>query len=116
VFGGVVVSVCIDYVVIFGMFSFDGEMFDVDNNVWVFGDDDECVIIDVLYDFEVIMVFVGGCCVVVVLCIYVYDDYVVVVLGFGECVGVLVMLYYDDFGFWMLIYFDIVLNVMLYDG
>ena len=29
-----------------GTFSLDGETFDVDNNVWVIGDDSECVVID----------------------------------------------------------------------
>ena len=29
-----------------GTFSLDGETFDVDNNIWVVGDDAECVVID----------------------------------------------------------------------
>ncbi len=36
----------IDHAVISGTFSLDGQTFDVDNNVWVIGDDTECVVID----------------------------------------------------------------------
>ena len=36
-------SVRIDHAVTSGTFSLDGETFDVDNNVWVVGDDEECV-------------------------------------------------------------------------
>ena len=33
-----------------GTFSLDGQTFDVDNNVWVVGDDAECVVIDAPHD------------------------------------------------------------------
>ena len=36
----------IDHVVTSGTFSLDGETHEVDNNVWVVGDDTECVVID----------------------------------------------------------------------
>ena len=36
----------IDHAVTSGTFSLDGQTFDVDNNIWVIGDDTECVVID----------------------------------------------------------------------
>lgn len=36
----------IDRTVTTGTFSLYGQIFDVDNNVWVVGDDAECVVID----------------------------------------------------------------------
>ena len=36
----------IDKTVVSGVFSLDGEDFDVDNNVWLVGDDDEVLVID----------------------------------------------------------------------
>ena len=39
-------SLRVDHAVSSGTFSLDGETFDVDNNIWVVGDDDECVVID----------------------------------------------------------------------
>ena len=40
----------IDHTVTSGTFSLDGQTFDVDNNVWVVGDDEECVVIDAPHD------------------------------------------------------------------
>jgi glyoxylase-like metal-dependent hydrolase (beta-lactamase superfamily II) len=40
------VTVRIDHGVTSGTFSLDGESFEVDNNVWVVGDDAECLVID----------------------------------------------------------------------
>ena len=39
-------QVRVDHAVSSGTFSLDGETFDVENNIWVIGDDDECVVID----------------------------------------------------------------------
>jgi hypothetical protein len=40
------VTARIDHAVSSGTFSLDGETFNVENNVWVVGDDEECVVID----------------------------------------------------------------------
>jgi len=40
----------VDHVVTSGTFSLDGETHDVDNNVWVIGDDTECVVVDAPHD------------------------------------------------------------------
>ena len=40
----------IDHVVTSGIFSLDGQDFDVDNNVWVLGDDTESIVIDAAHD------------------------------------------------------------------
>ena len=49
----------IDHAVTSGTFSLDGQTFDVDNNVWVVGDDDECVVIDAPHDVAPILALVG---------------------------------------------------------
>ena len=33
-----------------GIFSIDGEDFEVDNNIWIVGDDDECLVIDAAHE------------------------------------------------------------------
>ena len=40
----------VDHAVTSGTFTLDGETFDVDNNVWVVGDDEECVVLDAPHD------------------------------------------------------------------
>ena len=52
-------AVRVDHGVTNGTFSLDGETFDVDNNVWVVGDDVECVVIDAPHDVDAIMAVVG---------------------------------------------------------
>ena len=49
----------IDRVVTSGTFSLDGETFDVDNNVWLVGDDDRVIVIDAAHDAEPIIEAVG---------------------------------------------------------
>ncbi len=45
----------IDHLVTSGTFSLDGQTFDVDNNVWILGDDNECIVIDAPHDVDAIL-------------------------------------------------------------
>jgi len=49
----------VDHAVSSGTFSLDGGTWDVDNNVWLVGDDDECVVIDAAHDAGAILAAVG---------------------------------------------------------
>jgi glyoxylase-like metal-dependent hydrolase (beta-lactamase superfamily II) len=44
------VTLRIERLVTSGTFSLDGGTWDVDNNVWIVGDDKECVVIDPAHD------------------------------------------------------------------
>jgi glyoxylase-like metal-dependent hydrolase (beta-lactamase superfamily II) len=66
----------VDHTVTSGTFSLDGQSFDVDNNVWVVGDDEECVVIDAPHDVEEIMAVVAGRRVKAILCTHAHDDHV----------------------------------------
>ena len=66
----------IDATVTTGTFSLDGQTFDVDNNVWVVGDDAECVVIDAPHDVAAIAEVVGQRRVVAILCTHAHDDHV----------------------------------------
>jgi glyoxylase-like metal-dependent hydrolase (beta-lactamase superfamily II) len=50
----------IDKVVVSGVFSLDGQDFDVDNNVWLVGDDDEVLVIDAPHDAAPIVEAIAG--------------------------------------------------------
>ncbi|MGY2078860.1 MBL fold metallo-hydrolase [Modestobacter sp. SYSU DS0657] len=50
----------IEKAVVSGVFSLDGQDFDVDNNVWLVGDDDEVLVIDAPHRVEPIVEAVGG--------------------------------------------------------
>ena len=50
----------VDHAVTSGTFSLDGETFEVDNNIWVVGDDEECLVIDAPHSVDDILAVVAG--------------------------------------------------------
>ncbi|MFW6597888.1 MBL fold metallo-hydrolase [Propionibacteriaceae bacterium Y2011] len=93
-------SVRIDHVVTSGTFSLDGQTFDVDNNVWVVGDDAECVVIDAPHDADAIVDLVGGRRVLAILCTHAHDDHVRVAPELASRVEAPIMLHRDDRVLW----------------
>jgi glyoxylase-like metal-dependent hydrolase (beta-lactamase superfamily II) len=94
------VSARIDHAVTSGTFSLDGETFDVENNVWVVGDEQECVVIDAPHDLAPIIDLVAGRTVRAVLCTHAHDDHVRVAPELGAAVGAPVLLHPDDLPLW----------------
>ena len=92
----------IGHTVTSGTFSLDGQTFDVDNNVWVVGDDDECVVIDAPHDVEAILQVVGDRKVVAVLCTHGHDDHVRFAPDLGRAVEAPVWLHPADLPVWEL--------------
>lgn len=68
----------IDRVVTSGTFSLDGGTWEVDNNVWLIGDDSEVVIVDAAHTAAPIVDAVGGRRVVAIVCTHGHDDHVTV--------------------------------------
>jgi glyoxylase-like metal-dependent hydrolase (beta-lactamase superfamily II) len=66
----------IDHVVTSGTFSLDGGTWEVDNNVWIVGDENEVLVIDAAHDEDKIAAAVGGRRVVAVVCTHAHDDHV----------------------------------------
>jgi glyoxylase-like metal-dependent hydrolase (beta-lactamase superfamily II) len=106
----------IDHAVVSGTFSLDGETFDVDNNVWVVGDDTECVVIDAPHAVEPIVALVGGRRVTAILCTHAHDDHVRVAPALGRAVGAPVLLHPDDLPLWRLTHGDLPPDGDLADG
>jgi glyoxylase-like metal-dependent hydrolase (beta-lactamase superfamily II) len=92
----------IDHTVTSGTFSLDGNTFEVENNVWVIGDDEECVVIDAPHDIGPILTLVDGRAVRAVLCTHAHDDHVRVAPALGAAVGAPVLLHPDDLPLWQL--------------
>ncbi|WP_147112968.1 MBL fold metallo-hydrolase, partial [Pseudonocardia sulfidoxydans] len=66
----------VGHVVTSGTFSLDGGTWEVDNNVWVVGDENEVVVVDAAHDLEKIAEAVAGRRVVAVVCTHAHDDHV----------------------------------------
>ncbi len=92
----------IEHLVTSGTFSLDGLTFEVDNNVWLIGDDDEVLVVDAPHDAGVIAEAVAGRRVVAVACTHAHDDHVRVAPELAERVGAPVLLHPDDQVLWEL--------------
>lgn len=92
----------LDHTVTAGTFTLDGETFDVENNVWVLGDDDECVVVDAPHDVTAIAELVGQRRVLAVLCTHAHDDHVAAAPELGARFGAPVLLHANDLPVWRL--------------
>ncbi|MBM7517055.1 glyoxylase-like metal-dependent hydrolase (beta-lactamase superfamily II) [Nocardioides nitrophenolicus] len=95
-----------DHAVTSGTFSLDGETFEVDNNVWVVGDDVECVVIDAPHSVEDILAVVGERRVKAIVCTHAHDDHVRVAPALREATGAPIWLHPDDRPLWELTHPD----------
>jgi glyoxylase-like metal-dependent hydrolase (beta-lactamase superfamily II) len=110
------VTTRIDHAVISGTFSLDGETFDVDNNLWVVGDDDACVIIDAPHDVREILKVVDGRNVIAVLLTHAHDDHVRVAPEVAAATGARMFLHPADEPLWRLVHPAGPLPEPLFDG
>jgi glyoxylase-like metal-dependent hydrolase (beta-lactamase superfamily II) len=106
----------IDHAVLAGTFTLDGETFDVDNNLWVLGDDTECVVIDAPHDVDGILAVVGDRKVKAILCTHAHDDHVRVAPTLRERVQAPILLHPDDQPLWELTHPTELWDVDLFDG
>lgn len=90
----------IEHLVTAGTFSLDGQTFDVDNNVWLMGNDSEVLVLDAPHDAAAIEQAVAGRRVVAVACTHAHDDHVRVAPELAERVGAEVLLHPDDRVLW----------------
>jgi glyoxylase-like metal-dependent hydrolase (beta-lactamase superfamily II) len=94
----------IEHLVTSGTFSLDGQTFDVDNNVWLLGDDAEVVVIDAPHDPDAIEAAVGDRNLVAVVCTHAHDDHVRYAPEVGERLSAPVLLHPDDRVLWDLVH------------
>ena len=94
----------IEKVVTSGMFSLDGQDFDVDNNVWLVGDDREVVVIDAAHDPAAILAAVGGRRLSAIVCTHGHNDHIDAAPQVAEATGAPVLLHQGDEMLWRMIY------------
>jgi glyoxylase-like metal-dependent hydrolase (beta-lactamase superfamily II) len=95
-------AVRVDHGVSSGTFTLDGETFDVDNNIWVVGDDTECVVIDAPHSVDDILAVVGDRRVRAIVCTHAHDDHVRVAPALRERVVAPILLHPADRPLWEL--------------
>jgi glyoxylase-like metal-dependent hydrolase (beta-lactamase superfamily II) len=92
----------ISHAVSSGTFSLDGETFDVDNNIWVVGDDTECVVIDAPHSVDDILAVVAGRTVRAILLTHAHDDHCRIAPALRAAVGAPIFLNPADRPLWEL--------------
>jgi glyoxylase-like metal-dependent hydrolase (beta-lactamase superfamily II) len=94
----------IDHRVTSGTFSLDGGTWDVDNNVWLVGDDSECVVIDAPHDADAILDAVNGRHLRAIICTHAHDDHVNVAPAVAEVTGAPILLHIADRVLWDMVH------------
>jgi glyoxylase-like metal-dependent hydrolase (beta-lactamase superfamily II) len=90
----------IDKVVVSGVFSLDGQDFDVDNNVWLVGNDDEVLVIDAPHDAAPIVEAIGDRRVTAIVLTHGHNDHVTVAPALREATGAPIWFHPDDRMLW----------------
>ena len=90
----------IDRVVTSGQFCLDGGCWDVENNIWLIGDDNEVLVVDAAHTAQPIIDAVGDRTVVAVLCTHAHNDHVTVAPELAERFDAPILLHPDDDVLW----------------
>jgi len=77
-------SARIEKAVVSGVFSLDGQDFDVDNNVWLVGDDDEVLVVDAPHRVEPIVEAIGGRRVTAIVLTHGHNDHLTAAVALRE--------------------------------
>jgi glyoxylase-like metal-dependent hydrolase (beta-lactamase superfamily II) len=106
----------IEHLTLSGTFSLDGGTWEVENNVWIVGDDHEVVVIDAPHDAAAIAAVVGERRVVAIACTHAHDDHVGQAPALAALTDAPILLHPDDQVVWELTHTDRAPDAALVDG
>ncbi len=106
----------IDRIITSGVFSLDGDDFDVDNNIWLVGDDREVLVVDAAHDHRAIIEGVAGRTVKGIVCTHAHNDHINAAAELAAETGAPILLHPDDTMLWEVVYPDRRVDNELSDG
>jgi glyoxylase-like metal-dependent hydrolase (beta-lactamase superfamily II) len=89
-----------------GIFSLDGQDFDVTNNIWILGDDREVVVVDAAHDHRPIVDAVAGRRVRGILLTHGHNDHINAAVALAEATDAPIRLHPDDRMLWDVVHPD----------
>jgi glyoxylase-like metal-dependent hydrolase (beta-lactamase superfamily II) len=106
----------IGHLVTSGTFSLDGGTWEVDNNVWLVGDDREVIVIDAAHDPDAIADAVGDRRLTAIVSTHAHDDHIDAAAALADRTGAPILLHPDDRVLWRMTYPDREPDRALADG
>lgn len=109
-------TVRIEHLVTSGTFALDGGEWEVDNNVWLVGDDSEVYVIDAAHDAEAILAAVDGRRLRGIVCTHGHNDHVDAAPVVADTAGAPILLHAQDQVLWRMCHPDRKPDGVLVDG
>ncbi|MCQ8189100.1 MBL fold metallo-hydrolase [Streptomyces rugosispiralis] len=106
----------VDHLVTSGTFSLDGGTWEVDNNVWLIGDDHEVYVIDAAHDADAIANAVGDRRLLGIISTHGHDDHIDAAPALAERTGAPILLHPEDEVLWRMRHPDRAPDKPLADG
>jgi glyoxylase-like metal-dependent hydrolase (beta-lactamase superfamily II) len=97
-------SARIEKVVTSGTFSLDGGTWDVDNNVWLIGDDNEVIVVDPAHDLDAIVAAVKERTVTTIVCSHGHNDHIGQAVALAAATDATIVLHPDDLMLWNVVH------------
>lgn len=90
----------VEHLVTAGIFSIDGEDHEVENNIWLIGDDHEVVVVDAAHHAGPIVEAVGERALRAIVCTHGHNDHINAAVDVAGATGAPVLLHPDDRMLW----------------
>lgn len=96
----------IEKVVTSGTFELDGGSWEVENNVWIVGDDSECIVLDAGHEAAPIREAIGDRTLRAIVCTHAHNDHVDVAAEIADATGAPIWVHPDEAPLWRMTYPD----------